>query len=95
MDCSRVLFRRELSNDMLYMATGETLAHLNCLIGRRMIRRERDAAGVDWYVQKPDALGPGVLTLPLATNLPNNGAPALPPITTGDFHDQRHHRRHQ
>ena len=57
-DCSRVLFRRELSNDMLYMATGETLAHLNCLIGRRMIRRERDAAGVDWYVQKPDALEP-------------------------------------
>ncbi len=55
-DCSRVMFRRELSNDVLYMATGETLAHLNCLIGRRMIRRDRDDAGVDWYVQKPDAL---------------------------------------
>jgi glyoxylase-like metal-dependent hydrolase (beta-lactamase superfamily II) len=55
-DCSRVLFRRELSNDQLSMATGETLAHLNCLIGRRMIRRERDAAGVDWYVQKPDTV---------------------------------------
>ena len=25
-DCSRVMFRRELTNDMLYMATGETLA---------------------------------------------------------------------
>ena len=57
-DCSRVMFRRELSNEMLYMATGETLAHLNCLIGRRMVRRERDAAGVDWYLQKPDMLEP-------------------------------------
>jgi len=54
-DCSRVLFRRQLSADTLQMATGETLAHLNCLLGRRLIQRERDAHGVDWYVQKPDA----------------------------------------
>jgi hypothetical protein len=47
------MFRRELENDTLAMATGETLAHLNCLIGRRMIRRERDAAGVDWYSRNP------------------------------------------
>jgi len=55
-DSSRVLFHREFANDMLYMATGETLAHLNCLIGRRMVRRERDADGVDWYVQAPDTV---------------------------------------
>jgi len=55
-DCSRVMFRRELENDTLAMATGETLAHLNCLIGRRMIRRERDTAGVDWYSRNPQAM---------------------------------------
>lgn len=55
-DCSRVIFRRELASEMLVMATGETLAHLNCLVGRRMVRRERDADGVDWYVQKPDTV---------------------------------------
>ena len=31
------------------MATGESLAHLNCLIRRGRAERERDAAGVDWY----------------------------------------------
>ena len=55
-DCSRVMFRREFSNEMLTMAIGETLAHLNCLVGRRMITRTRDADGVDWYVQKPESL---------------------------------------
>ncbi|MBK8306053.1 MAG: MBL fold metallo-hydrolase [Gammaproteobacteria bacterium] len=55
-DCSRVMFRREFSNEMLTMAIGETLAHLNCLVGRRMITRTRDADGVDWYAQKPESL---------------------------------------
>ncbi|MCP5321122.1 MAG: MBL fold metallo-hydrolase [Pseudomonadales bacterium] len=55
-DCARVMFRRELTNEILVMATGETLAHLNCLVGRRMVRRERDADGVDWYTQKPDTV---------------------------------------
>jgi outer membrane receptor protein involved in Fe transport len=31
------------------MATGESIAHLNCLIARGKIRRTRDANGVDWY----------------------------------------------
>jgi hypothetical protein len=31
------------------MATGESLAHLNCLIARGKIQRTRDAGGVDWY----------------------------------------------
>ena len=58
-DCSKVMFRREFSDDLLSMATGETLAHLNCLIGRRMIQCGRDADGVDWYVQKPESVGIG------------------------------------
>ena len=53
-DCFPALFRREITEQVIQMATGETLAHLNCLIGRRMIQRERDAQGVDWYVQKPE-----------------------------------------
>lgn len=53
-DCFPALFRREITSDSLQLATGETLAHLNCLVGRRMIQRERDEQGVDWYVQKAD-----------------------------------------
>jgi len=43
------LFRRTLSLEMLGMATGECLAHLNCLIGRGQVRRDADGAGVHWY----------------------------------------------
>jgi hypothetical protein len=39
--------------DSLGLATGETLAHLSCLLGRRRISRTRDADGVDWYQQIP------------------------------------------
>ena len=34
---------------MLSMATGESLAHLNCLIARGLALRELDATGVAWY----------------------------------------------
>jgi hypothetical protein len=34
---------------MLGMATGESVAHLNCLIGRGVAVRELDAGGVAWY----------------------------------------------
>jgi glyoxylase-like metal-dependent hydrolase (beta-lactamase superfamily II) len=53
-DCFPALFRREITERVIQMATGETLAHLNCLKGRRRIRCERDEQGVDWYVQKPE-----------------------------------------
>jgi glyoxylase-like metal-dependent hydrolase (beta-lactamase superfamily II) len=53
-DCFPALFKREITEHSIQLATGETLAHLNCLIGRRMVQRERDASGVDWYVQKAD-----------------------------------------
>ena len=36
------------------LATGETLAHLNCLLWRRSISRSTDSDNVHWYVQNPD-----------------------------------------
>jgi len=56
LDCARMMFRRELTADILFMATGETLAHLNCLISRRMARRTLDSRGIAWYEQDPRAL---------------------------------------
>jgi glyoxylase-like metal-dependent hydrolase (beta-lactamase superfamily II) len=40
-----------LHPDHVGMATGEAMAHLNCLLGRRRITRSRDAEGVYWYQQ--------------------------------------------
>jgi glyoxylase-like metal-dependent hydrolase (beta-lactamase superfamily II) len=48
-DLFGVLFRRQVGADMLIMATGESLAHLNCLLARGLAVRELDAAGVAWY----------------------------------------------
>ena len=48
-DVFGVLFRRRVGPDMLIMATGESVAHLNCLIARGLAVRELDAAGVAWY----------------------------------------------
>jgi len=48
-DVFHVLFRRRVDEGLLGMATGEALAHLNCLIARGQAVRERDASGVDWY----------------------------------------------
>jgi glyoxylase-like metal-dependent hydrolase (beta-lactamase superfamily II) len=48
-DLFSVLFRRRVSLEMLSMASGESLAHLNCLIGRGLATRAADGAGVNWY----------------------------------------------
>ena len=48
-DVFSILFKRTINNDVLSMATGESLAHLNCLINRGQAVREADAQGVDWY----------------------------------------------
>jgi len=48
-DVFGALFRRPIGVETLGMATGESLAHLNCLIGRGLARREADGAGVLWY----------------------------------------------
>jgi glyoxylase-like metal-dependent hydrolase (beta-lactamase superfamily II) len=52
-DVFSVLFKRTIAGELLGMATGEALAHLNCLIARGVAVRERDADGVDWYGIKP------------------------------------------
>ena len=48
-DLFSVLFRRRIGVEMLGMATGESVAHLNCLIVRQLAAREFDASGVAWY----------------------------------------------
>jgi glyoxylase-like metal-dependent hydrolase (beta-lactamase superfamily II) len=48
-DVFHVLFRRRIDQGLLGMATGESLAHLNCLLSRGLAVKERDAKGVDWY----------------------------------------------
>ena len=48
-DVFSVLFRRKIDEWVLGMATGESLAHLNCLITRGQAVRETDGHGVDWY----------------------------------------------
>jgi glyoxylase-like metal-dependent hydrolase (beta-lactamase superfamily II) len=48
-DVFRALFRRQIDANLLGLATGESLAHLNCLIARGQASRARDADGVDWY----------------------------------------------
>ena len=47
--CFTALFKRKIGPDSLHLATGETLAHLNCLLGRRVITCERDENGLDFY----------------------------------------------
>ena len=48
-DVFGVLFKRTIVPDLLGMATGEALAHLNCLIHRGEAVREADGDGVNWY----------------------------------------------
>ncbi|MFN2165627.1 MAG: MBL fold metallo-hydrolase, partial [Anaerolineae bacterium] len=48
-DCFPALFRRRIDDSLLGAATGETLAHLNCLLRRRRITRQTDEQGVYWY----------------------------------------------
>ena len=43
------LFARTIGPDLIGMATGEALAHLNCLIERGDALTETDADGVIWY----------------------------------------------
>ncbi len=55
-DCFPALFTRDIDSGSQGLATGESLAHLNCLLGRRQARRNRDDHGVDWYQQQPEGL---------------------------------------
>jgi glyoxylase-like metal-dependent hydrolase (beta-lactamase superfamily II) len=48
-DVFGVLFARRIGPELVGMATGESLAHLNCLIERGRAATRTDAAGVVWY----------------------------------------------
>ncbi len=48
-DVFPALFRREIDETTLGLATGESLAHLNYLLARGQATRATDAHGVDWY----------------------------------------------
>jgi glyoxylase-like metal-dependent hydrolase (beta-lactamase superfamily II) len=48
-DTFSVLFKRRIDDSVLGMATGESLAHIRCLMGRGLVVKETDAQGVDWY----------------------------------------------
>jgi len=48
-DVFSILFRRQVSRELLTMATGESLAHLNCLIRRELAVKQIDDSGVAWY----------------------------------------------
>ena len=50
-DCFPALFKREIGAGSMGLATGETLAHLNCLLARRRITSTVDENGVYWYEQ--------------------------------------------
>ena len=50
-DCFPALFRARITTGNYLMATGESLAHLNCLRARGLLVRESDRDGVDWYVK--------------------------------------------
>ncbi|NWH09277.1 MAG: MBL fold metallo-hydrolase [Alphaproteobacteria bacterium] len=48
-DVFPALFRARITASNYIMATGESIAHLNCLIARGAVRRERDEGGVAHY----------------------------------------------
>ena len=48
-DLFGALFARKIGPDLVGMATGEAIAHANCLIGRGLARRVVDAEGVARY----------------------------------------------
>jgi glyoxylase-like metal-dependent hydrolase (beta-lactamase superfamily II) len=48
-DCFPALFRARITSGNYLMATGESLAHLNCMRSRGDLKRRTDQDGVDWY----------------------------------------------
>jgi glyoxylase-like metal-dependent hydrolase (beta-lactamase superfamily II) len=49
-DLFPVMFRRPIRPDLVWLASGEALAHLSCLIGRGLVRRNTAPDGTEWYV---------------------------------------------
>jgi glyoxylase-like metal-dependent hydrolase (beta-lactamase superfamily II) len=51
-DCFGALFRSRITSGNYLMATGESVAHLNCLIARGQVARHLDSGGIAWYAQR-------------------------------------------
>ena len=51
-DAFPALFKSKIGNNNLIMATGESIAHLNYLLGQDRVTVERDGDGVDWYLRR-------------------------------------------
>jgi len=52
-DVFPALFKRPVGENDMMLATGESLAHLNCLAARGTLVRESDASGVLWFRRAP------------------------------------------
>lgn len=50
-DIFPLIFKSKITHANLVLATGESYAHLNCLISRQMLTVKKDAQGVNWYQQ--------------------------------------------
>ena len=50
-DVFPALFKREITDDLVHMATGESLAHLNCLMARGQAKRYVAEDGVARYIR--------------------------------------------
>jgi len=51
-DVFPILFRAKIDRNNLLMATGESLAHLNCLVARGEMNVTMDGNGVNYYQTK-------------------------------------------
>jgi glyoxylase-like metal-dependent hydrolase (beta-lactamase superfamily II) len=50
-DVFEAIFKSEITEWTYFMATGESIAHINCALARRMLVTEEDKDGVAWYRQ--------------------------------------------
>lgn len=51
-DIFPLIFKSRITHATLVLATGESYAHLNCLVNRGMIIMEKDEQGIHWYQQR-------------------------------------------
>jgi glyoxylase-like metal-dependent hydrolase (beta-lactamase superfamily II) len=50
-DVFEAIFKNEITEWTYFMATGESIAHINCALDRRMLVAEEDKDGVAWFRQ--------------------------------------------
>jgi len=48
-DVFPAIFKSTITDQTFFMATGESIAHINCAVDRRMLAVEEDENGVAWY----------------------------------------------